>query len=64
MIVDSPGYGFTTAPVKIKNQYRQLVNGYLSHAVRLSLVLVMVNANTGLKGSDLEFLERLQHYNK
>ena len=24
----------------------------------------MVNANTGLRGSDLEFLERLQHYNK
>ena len=37
MIIDSPGYGYTYAPVKIKREWQKLHNGYLSHAVRLNL---------------------------
>ena len=43
-IVDTPGYGYSYVPIKVKNEFKRLVNGYLSHAVRLSLVLVLVNA--------------------
>ena len=48
----------------MKNDLKKLTNGYLSHAVRLQLVLVLVDASRGLKGSDIEFLERLEYYNK
>ena len=41
-----------------------MVNGYLSHGVRLSLVIMLVNSQTGLKACDIEFLERLEYYNK
>lgn len=63
-IIDTPGYGYTSLPVKVKNEFKKLTNGYLSHAVRLNLVLVLVNASTGLRGSDIEFLERLAYFNK
>lgn len=63
-IVDSPGYGFTYLSAKMKNDLKKLVNGYLSHAVRLQLVFVLVDASTGLKGSDLALLERLESFNK
>ena len=63
-IVDSPGYGYTYAPVKVKNQFKKLMAGYLSHGVRISMVMVLINANTGLKGSDKVFLDQLAFYNK
>ena len=37
---------------------------YLSHAVRLNLVLMLVDAKTGLKSSDREMLEKLHYYQK
>ena len=62
MIIDSPGYGYTYVPVKVKNQFKKTMAMYLSHAVRLSLVLMLVDAKTGLKGSDKDMLEKLHYY--
>ena len=56
MVLDSPGYGYTFVPVKIKTQFKKLMAMYLSHAVRLNLVLMLVDAKTGLKSSDKEML--------
>ena len=59
MLIDSPGYGHTYVPVKVKNQFRKLMTMYLSHAVRLNLVLMLVDAKTGLKTSDRDMLDKL-----
>ena len=64
MLIDSPGYGYTYVPVRVKNQFRKLMTMYLSHAVRLNLVLMLVDAKTGLKSSDRDMLEKLQYYQK
>ena len=56
MVIDSPGYGYTAAPVKIKNQWKKLMTMYLSHAVRLRLVLMLVDSKRGLVGSDKQML--------
>ena len=37
---------------------------YLSHAVRLSLVVMLVDAKIGLKTSDVEMLNKLAYYRK
>ena len=37
---------------------------YLSHAVRLNLVLLLVDAKVGLKSSDREMLQKLHYYQK
>jgi GTP-binding protein EngB required for normal cell division len=38
--------------------------GYLSHAVRLNLVVLLVNADLGLKTCDFAMLDKFKHYNK
>lgn len=64
MIIDSPGYGHTYAPKKVKNQWSKMMVGYLSHSVRLSLVLMLVHSDLGLKACDIDMLDKLKHYNK
>ena len=64
MVIDSPGYGYTSVPVKVKNQFKKVMAMYLSHAVRLNLILMLVDAQNGLKSSDREMLEQLHYYRK
>jgi len=64
MIIDSPGYGYTYAPRKVRDQWSKMMVGYLSHAVRLNLVILLINADLGLKTCDFEMLDKLNHYNK
>ena len=64
MVIDSPGYGYTHAPVKVKNQWKKLMQMYLSHAVRLRLVVMLVDSKIGLKGSDRQMLQTLYYYKK
>ena len=64
MLIDSPGYGYTYVPVRVKNQFRKLMTMYLSHSVRLNLVLMLVDSKTGLKSSDRDMLEKLHYYQK
>ena len=37
---------------------------YLSHSVRLNLVLMLVDAKVGIKASDRDMLEKLHYYRK
>ena len=62
MLIDSPGYGYTYVPVKVKNQWKKMMTMYLSHAVRLNLVLMLVDSKVGLKTSDRDMLEKLNYY--
>ena len=64
MLIDSPGYGYTYVPVKVKNQFKKVMVMYLSHAVRLNLVLMLVDSKTGLKSSDRDMLQKLHYYQK
>ena len=50
MLVDSPGYGRTDAPVKLKNLWYRMLTKYLSYGIRLNLILLCVPANRGLTG--------------
>ena len=56
-IVDSPGYGYTYAPVKVKNQWKRMMANYLSYGVRINLVMLLVNADRGLSNVDKVMLE-------
>lgn len=64
MIIDSPGYGYTYAPAKIRRQFEILMSCYLSHAVRLNLVVMLVDASLGLRATDKKMLEKLNFYKK
>ena len=62
MVIDSPGYGYTYAPVKVKEQWKKMMSMYLSHAVRLSLVVMLIDAKVGIKTCDVEMLNKLAYY--
>jgi GTP-binding protein len=64
MIIDSPGYGYTYAPRKVRDQWSRMMVSYLSYAIRLNLVIMLVNADLGLKACDIDMLTKLQHFNK
>lgn len=64
MVVDTPGYGFVVAPVHLKEKWRKMVFKYLGFGVRINLILLLVNANQGLKANDIKMLEDLSHFNK
>lgn len=64
MIIDSPGYGYTYCPLTVKKQFEKLMTGYLSHGVRCSLVLMLIDSKAGLKTSDIQMLQKLHFYKK
>jgi GTP-binding protein len=64
MIVDTPGYGFIYAPVKLKEKWRKMLFKYLGFGVRINHILFCVNGHIGLKNSDIKMLEDLQHFKK
>ena len=62
MLVDSPGYGRTAAPVKLKEKWWRMVIKYLCYGVRLNLILLCIPAHRGLQGQDLQVIEELKHF--
>ena len=64
MIVDSPGYGYVVAPIKLKEKWRKMVYKYLGFGVRINMIVLCVNGHIGLKRNDFETLDNLKHFNK
>lgn len=42
MLVDSPGYGRTKAPVKLKEKWWRMVTKYLCYGVRINMILLCI----------------------
>lgn len=53
MIVDSPGYGRTKAPLKLKKKFATMITKYLCYGVRLNMILLCVRAKHGISGDDI-----------
>ena len=62
MLVDSPGYGRTAAPVKLKEKWVRMMRKDLSYGVRLNLILFCVQAQQGMTREDLAMLEELKYF--
>jgi len=56
---DLPGYGFARVPLAVKTQWKDLVEGYLSTARHLRLVVLLVDMRRGLREEDLQLLDYL-----
>jgi len=63
-VVDSPGYGYVFAPLKLKEKWRQMVFKYLGFGVRINLIILCINGHIGLKENDRKMLEDLSHFKK
>jgi len=58
-LADLPGYGFARVPVALKQQWRALVEGYLTHRRTLCGVIVLVDVRRGVEPDDAALLEFL-----
>ncbi|CAE7509236.1 engB [Symbiodinium natans] len=60
-LVDLPGYGHAAkTPKEVKESWRDLIDGYLTNADHLRLVVSLVDGRVGVKRSDEELWELLE----
>jgi len=59
LLVDLPGYGFARVPLAVKDQWRGLVEGYLTNRGTLRGVVVLVDLRRGIAADDARLLEFL-----
>ncbi len=55
-LVDLPGYGYANAPVKVVENWQQLLKDYLSGRQTLRRAFVLIDARHGIKKVDEEIL--------
>lgn len=60
--VDLPGYGFAKVPIKVKQRWGQMIEGYLLERQDLHLVVVLVDARHTTQVMDVQMIDVLKHY--
>ena len=60
--VDLPGYGFAKVPIKVKEKWGKMIEGYLLQSQDLKLVVVLVDARHSMQTMDLQMIDVLRHY--
>lgn len=59
-IMDLPGYGFATAPGRVRDSWQQMIEGYLRQRDGLAMVAVLVDGEIGPTKLDQQMLEWLR----
>jgi len=60
IFVDLPGYGFARVPANVKQQWKHLVESYLSTRRNLRGVVVIVDLRRGVEEDDAQLLQYLR----
>ncbi|MBW8826334.1 MAG: ribosome biogenesis GTP-binding protein YsxC [Acidobacteria bacterium] len=60
-IVDAPGYGFASAPKRVRASWQQMTEEYLLKRENLEMVLVLVDGEIGPTKLDVEVLDWIRH---
>lgn len=63
-IIDAPGFGYVDGPIILRKKFKYLIYSYLNYAVRLKVIVYLVNGEYGLIESDKKELEFLNQFNK
>jgi len=59
VFVDLPGYGFARVPVHVRDQWKALVEGYLSRRRQLRGVVIIVDVRRGVEDDDRLLIDYL-----
>lgn len=60
-LVDLPGYGFAVGPVKEREGWQAMVEGYLTGRASLRMVFLLVDAEVGPTKLDHQMVDWLRH---
>jgi GTP-binding protein len=58
-LVDMPGYGYAKAPLKVVQQWRNLIRDFLRGRLVLKRTLLLIDARHGIKPVDAEMMKLL-----
>jgi GTP-binding protein len=58
-VVDLPGYGFASAPARVRSSWQAMIEGYLTTRPSLRMVFVLVDAEVGPTPLDHQMTEWL-----
>jgi len=58
-MVDCPGYGYASAPAKMRASWKQMIEGYLVEREPLAMILVLVDGEIGPTRLDVAMLDWL-----
>ena len=61
-LVDLPGYGFASAPIKKVTKWQELVKSYLARRVSLRRVFLLIDSRHGIKTTDREIIRIMNSY--
>ncbi len=64
LFADLPGYGFARVPPEKKQEWKRLIDAYLSKRRQLSLSVVILDARRGWMESDLELKQWLEFHRR
>ncbi|MEO5840814.1 MAG: ribosome biogenesis GTP-binding protein YihA/YsxC [Acidimicrobiales bacterium] len=59
-LVDCPGYGYASAPAKVRDGWQRMVDTYLLEREQLTMVVLLVDGEIGPTKLDLEMLSWLR----
>lgn len=62
-IVDAPGYGYSPFGLKVKKKYYGFLYDYLKISTRVCKVCILINAEHGVKDTDIQIFEKLKSLN-
>jgi len=60
-LVDLPGYGFATGPASEREQWQDMIEGYLTGRPSLRMIFVLIDAEVGPTKLDLQMIEWLRY---
>lgn len=64
ILVDSPGYGFVRAPLKVKKMFRKMIFRHVAYTKTLMKIFILINGHIGLKPNDIEMLDQLDRFKR
>ena len=62
MIVDLPGYGYASAPIKEVSKWQRFNLEYIQTRQQLKLLFVLIDSRIGFKEIDLNFIKQLEEF--
>ncbi len=61
-LVDLPGYGYASIPLKIKKKWETMISGYLQTRSNLLTTFVLIDVRHSPQKKDIEFIENLAEH--
>lgn len=61
-LVDLPGYGYASIPLKVKKKWETMISGYLQTRKNLLIIFVLIDVRHSPQKKDIDFIENLAEH--